>query len=178
MQPQIWCTALGVDTSYPILPCSFVSMASQFNRTNLQITSFRNTSEHRYTSAINAWSMYACMHVYIYLHAMRALPLCVCLLEGVHTYVCDPEKAGEGNKFHMHIATDSKIFWQSFSIILSRGALLWRVWLHGAEGEGVEHCSVWWNCGVFARCLQGLSWKQAIWKLPPLCKMLNKQRHG
>ncbi len=134
MQPQIWCTALGVDTSYPILPCSFVSMASQFNRTNLQITSFRSTSEHRYTSAINAWSMYVCMHVYIYLHAMRALPLCVCLLEGVHTYVCDPEKAGEGNKFHMHIATDSKKFWQSFSIILSRGALLWRVWLHGAEG--------------------------------------------
>lgn len=45
------------------------------------------------------------------------------------------------------------------------------------RGE-VEHCSIWWNCGVFARCLRGLSWKQAIWKLPPLCEMLNKQRHG
>ncbi len=57
--------------------------------------SWRNTSEHRYTSAINARPMYACMHVYIYLHAVRALPLCVCLLEGVHTYVCDPERRGK-----------------------------------------------------------------------------------
>ncbi len=134
MQPQKWCTALGVDTSYPILPCSCVNGKPVYQNEPSNNKSCRNTSEHIYTSAINAWSMYVCMHVYIYLHAMRALPLCVCLLEGVHTYVCDPEKAGEGNKFHMHIATDSKIFWQSFSIILSRGALLWRVWLHGAEG--------------------------------------------
>lgn len=34
----------------------------------------------------------------------------------------------------------------------------------------VEDCSVWWHCGVFARCLQGLSWKQAIWNSPRWAK--------
>lgn len=85
-----------------------------------------------------------------------------CIIVNLHAVL---NKSFKNQWLHIVTGWDRKKLWrsfQSYSIMMFLSVTFPCTLQKGK----VEDCSVWWSCRVFARCLQGLSWKQSIWNYP------------